>query len=204
MSIDFSEDFFQNIINTSKEHVCMLFTQDEIIPFRNGELQSTIIKGEDFINNKIISIEKSCIQSFTYYTDANDNHITQIIERFEKVKEYVDVDKVAQSVLYKNTPLYELIISCILNKSYDSISVSELKVLWLEYIRKQANILLIHIEQETDLVQDDSLLQSRNTLNHLKTGKELLQLKTKEDVCVYWPDILAPYPNFVNHKHDII
>jgi hypothetical protein len=195
---------------SQKEEFCFVETHiNEIIPIKDcstEEIESVLyVKGYDYINNRQHTFPASNIKIVT--TTAGGTAFLRIQkENFTKITEMCEAENIPinPDMLYRDVPVYQKIISMLVNKKYEEISLNELKDLWKRYIEIHCtnfeNYILAELSEDVNDLYKSELIAIRDQLSKIKQGTELDSIKTKEAITAYWPILLMPSPCFVNYS----
>lgn len=191
----------------SKQGFCFVETNtNDKIPFKDCELVEmgqTHLEGRDFINNVVNRIPIASITSTTTVGTLDNNLIKKETDNFFKIKEMSKAENIPinTDLFYKNVSIHQKIISMLLNKSYEEISLDELKELWRTHINKYCNTFQEHIESElkedTNELYRNELQQILAELRVIKCFEEINMIEAKEQLLSFWPTLLMPSPCFV-------
>jgi hypothetical protein len=195
------------LLMDSKEGFCFVeTTTNDKIPFKDCELVEmgeTHLKGKDFINNIVNRIPISKITGTTTVGTADNILIKKETDNFLKIKEMCSAENITinASLFYKNVSIHQKIISMLLNKPYEEISLDDLKELWKKHINAYCNTFEKHIESElkedTNDLYKTELQQILVELRVIKSFEEVNMTEDKQQLLSFWPTLLMPSPCFV-------
>lgn len=198
-----------NLILDSKKGFCFVENHDnDAIPMINchydDKFNPIYLHGTDFLNNKDVCIKIEDIKAYMHVDSEDHKLCKRFALHFKKLQDVCIVENLTLEnvFLYKRISINEKIISYILNKNYNDISLEELKNLWISYIEKYCIKFESYIDSELTESSNDlyktELLTIKEDLKNIKKHKEIKKIKNKEDLCKYWPTLLMPAPSIVN------
>ena len=200
----------RELILDSKNKFCFVENyNNDVIPMKHCNYDDAInpvyLIGEDFLNsNKEVSIKLEDIKAYMHVESEDHTLYKRFALHFKKLKDVCAVEKLSlySPFLYKRIPIYQKIISFILNKDFDELSINDLKNLWKSYIIKYCESFENYIDSElienTNEFYKEELLKIKEELKEIGKFKEIKAFKNKEDIINFWPTMLMPAPSFVD------
>jgi hypothetical protein len=179
------------------------------IPARNLLEDGHYYIGEDFINNIPIKILKQNVGGYFSIIDVDpykNKMYLQIKQHFDKVKDSLIAEKVPlnSEFLYEELSPSQKILSTILNKKWEDITLSDLKHFWIVKINEYALKIREYIDSEISLADNENykkeLLIIKDELDLYNDEKYLESFQTKEELIKFWPRVLYPSPGFVENE----
>lgn len=198
-----------DLISDSKNGFCFVENHNnDAIPmidcYYDDKFNPVYIHGKDFLNNKDASIKIEDIKAYMHVESQDHKLCKRFALHFKTLRDVCIVEKLEldNTFLYKRIPVNKKIISYILNKNYNDISLQELKDLWISYIDKYCFNFESYIDTElldsTNDLYKTELNKIKKDLKDIKKYKEIKKFKDSEELCKFWPTLLMPAPSFVD------
>jgi len=194
----------KTLVIESQTKYCFIETNDEIIPIKDCVEIGENICGFDFYNNIQVSVNKQCIHS-VYHLERKNLMFENYQTLFNNISDHLTVHNIkiedCRDFLYKKIPTSQKIVSILLKKDINDITLDELKQFWKTHINEYCANFIVYIDTELNEISNDEykkeMLSIKTQLKDIQAYKELDKIETKEALLKYWPVLLMPAPSFV-------
>ena len=195
----------KTLVIESQTKCCFIETDKEMIPIKECVDTGDNIQGIDYYNNIPVSISKDQIHSIYYLTDENLMFEAYQTE-FNTVSDHLVVHDIniqdCREFLYKKATLPQKVISILLKKDFNDITIDELKALWKQYIKEYCDKFNAYIESELDDTNNAEykieMTNLKEQLKEIQTYQEIENFEDKHELIKFWPTLLMPAPGFVD------